>query len=219
MINYNTTDSVNELFEDIDIASTISEKEIEEFHNKLSNYKEFEIELDKLIAEFELHQDTPTLHAKVILLIKKLLMKSSPHGRSVSISKLQEPAVNKYVTKLSQLLIYKRLKAQQEHDIEQEYDSLEHMTAQAKADFKKKIKRFMVYEIYKVLNPRRIAGETSLSNFLHNYAVGGAEYALKYRGGTIDDIKSYASKYPRTPISLQHIASQKHKNNSRSRGL
>ena len=49
----------------------------------------------------------------------------------------------------------------------------------------------MVYEIYKVMNPRRIAGETTKDNYEHNMMLGGAERAAKYDGGRESDLRSY----------------------------
>ncbi|MDJ1257732.1 MAG: DUF5394 family protein [Candidatus Midichloria sp.] len=40
--------------------------------------------------------------------------------------------------------------------------------------------RFVVYEIYKMLNPSRIAGETEIQNFIDNVMIRGVEAALYY---------------------------------------
>jgi hypothetical protein len=47
---------------------------------------------------------------------------------------------------------------------------------------KKRRLQVVMYELHKVLNPRRIAGETSIENFLNNVAVRGIEVARKYQG-------------------------------------
>ncbi len=39
-----------------------------------------------------------------------------------------------------------------------------------------------MYELYKILNPNRLAGETALDNFLHNVAVHGIDVARQYQG-------------------------------------
>ncbi|MFV9991397.1 MAG: DUF5394 family protein [Candidatus Midichloria sp.] len=40
--------------------------------------------------------------------------------------------------------------------------------------------RFLIYEIYKMLNPSRIAGETEIQNFIDNVMIRGVEAALYY---------------------------------------
>ena len=65
------------------------------------------------------------------------------------------------------------------------------LDAKAKASVKKIIKEFAIYEVYKVMNPRRIAGETKKDNYAHNMMMGGQKRASKYEGGKESDLKSY----------------------------
>lgn len=59
--------------------------------------------------------------------------------------------------------------------------------------------RLMIYEVYKVLNPRQLAGETSIENFINNVIVRGLDEALKYAGYqhskhfSVDDIEALES--------------------------
>ena len=47
----------------------------------------------------------------------------------------------------------------------------------------KKIRHMQImYEAYKILNPRRIAGETSLDNFISNVLTRGVKVAREYEG-------------------------------------
>ncbi|MGV2431886.1 MAG UNVERIFIED_CONTAM: DUF5394 family protein [Rickettsiaceae bacterium] len=46
------------------------------------------------------------------------------------------------------------------------------------------IKRFAIYEIYKMMNPRRIAGETAKDNFISNVFLYGLKVAMRYEGGS-----------------------------------
>lgn len=46
-----------------------------------------------------------------------------------------------------------------------------------------RLKEFIIYEIYKAMNPRRIAGETAKVNFAHNVILRGDKQAKKYTGG------------------------------------
>jgi hypothetical protein len=68
-------------------------------------------------------------------------------------------------------------KATGEEEKEEELD-FEGMSKEQKAH----IYRMMVYEIYKVLNPHRIAGETPIENFIHNVQRYGIKEALNHEG-------------------------------------
>ncbi|MBF8246435.1 MAG: DUF5394 family protein [Rickettsia sp.] len=46
-------------------------------------------------------------------------------------------------------------------------------------------RRHLIYEAYKILNPKRIAGETEIENYKHNYLIGGIKKAEKYSKGKI----------------------------------
>lgn len=52
----------------------------------------------------------------------------------------------------------------------------------SKENFREIVKRSIIYEIYKALNPRKIAGETSLENFINNTIIRGIRDGLKYSG-------------------------------------
>ena len=47
---------------------------------------------------------------------------------------------------------------------------------------KKLLHRLIVYEVYKILNPNRLAGETTLENFINNVQARGVKVALEYEG-------------------------------------
>jgi hypothetical protein len=62
--------------------------------------------------------------------------------------------------------------------------------------------RLMIYEIYKVLNPNRLAGETELENFVNNVRARGVKEALKYEGSQLYN-KFFAQ-------DLENLQSHKH---------
>lgn len=64
---------------------------------------------------------------------------------------------------------------------------------EAKKNLKKIMKNFVVYEIYKIMNPKRIAGETAKDNYKHNLMEGGQRLAEEYEGGKESDLKNYGS--------------------------
>lgn len=69
-----------------------------------------------------------------------------------------------------------------------------HITDKSKEQLKTVLKNFAVYEVYKVMNPRRIAGETAKDNYVHNMAMGGEKLASKHTGGKKEDVAKYSQK-------------------------
>ncbi|SPR13021.1 DUF5394 family protein [Orientia tsutsugamushi] len=175
---------------------TSSDNLVNEFYQKLKNNAEFEAELEALISNFEINQDVSKLQTNIILLIKKLLLSNSSGSTSIELTQELEQQIAKQIAKISKELIYKhtRTLAEENQDLEQNKDNLEYISEPSRAELKKNLKRFAIYEVYKLLNPRRIAGETRLSNFIHNLIIGGAKYALKYGGGNKNDVSYYNNK-------------------------
>lgn len=65
--------------------------------------------------------------------------------------------------------------------------------------------RMLCYEIYKVLNPRQLAGETALDNFINNVMTRGVDVAMQYEGN------SYAKEILKeSPDALKNLESGKH---------
>ena len=61
--------------------------------------------------------------------------------------------------------------------------------------------RQIIYEVYKIINPERLAGETSLENFISNVITRGIEVAMEYDGS------QYAKKF--TEEELNNLESHK----------
>lgn len=70
-------------------------------------------------------------------------------------------------------------------------DELQFITGQAKKDLMRTLKNLAVYELYKVMNPRRIAGETKKDNYINNTMVRGHKIASLYEGGSKAEVQSY----------------------------
>lgn len=60
---------------------------------------------------------------------------------------------------------------------------------------KKRRLNIWIYEIYKITNPNRLAGETSLDNFINNVKTRGIKVALEYDGG------SFAKKFEKEDLA------------------
>ena len=78
----------------------------------------------------------------------------------------------------------------------------------------KKIRNMqIIYEAYKILNPHRIAGETSLENFVSNVLTRGIEVAREYEGAEyehhftkkeLDNLSSYRESFVKKLKSSGH---------------
>ncbi len=84
---------------------------------------------------------------------------------------------------------------------------------QQKQHVKNLLKRFVIYEIYKIMNPKRIAGETKTSNFTNNMITGGLKRALKYEGGKPKDLAKYS------PGMIKKLTKYHNKFKTNSKGL
>lgn len=84
----------------------------------------------------------------------------------------------------------------QEEEIEKEWEELSEKEKQVQM-------RFVIYEIYKLLNPRQIAGETELENFINNVKARGIEVALEYASDSI------LQKFQKSGIDIAAIESDK----------
>ncbi len=59
---------------------------------------------------------------------------------------------------------------------------LDSITPESKKNLKTLLKNFVIYEVYKVMNPRRIAGETKEINYKNNLITGDEKKADRYAG-------------------------------------
>jgi hypothetical protein len=139
--------------------------------NKLNlfNFKPQELlELAKIIGDLrEFLQNSPDEIAvrKRKNLLAKILEYIILHQNTL----LQHPHLIELLNTM-----FNNLERDNEEELEEELELSE--------EEKKRRLQLAMYELHKVLNPRRIAGETSIENFLNNVAVRGVEVALKYQG-------------------------------------
>lgn len=78
--------------------------------------------------------------------------------------------------------------------------------------------RAAIYEIYKITNPNRLAGETALENFIKNVKTRGVDFAMKHDG------HEYAQKFTKTELKnlssyTSIVKSQIHDAGGRGGGL
>jgi len=175
------------------IKNSLSEKyesEMVEILEELKKDANVGKAIDRIIEEAA---DLGEMQSKLILLIKKHLAKSELKIDKLTGKKIKftDEEVEQDISKFTRDLIRKH--EETDHDIgtNDSIDGKYPLDAKAKADIKKTIKEFAIYEVYKVMNPRRIAGETAKDNYAHNMMIGGEKRASKYEGGKESDLKSY----------------------------
>lgn len=65
---------------------------------------------------------------------------------------------------------------------------------EVKSDLEKTIKNWAVYQVYKIMNPKRIAGETHKDNYISNLKFRGQKQAEKYSKNLSENEKKDAQK-------------------------
>lgn len=174
----------------------------DEKNNK--DYDKVGIELNKILNEikkddnfgkaidsiFEKSKNLNEAQSKVILLFQKYLQnKDDRLDKTEKIA--EEIKIEKDITRISKRFIDKVMKNLEPDLSEEAKNKIRDINAEAEKDMKRLIKNFIVYEIYKVMNPKRIAGETKKNNYEHNLFKGGEKLANKYEGGKKSDLKKY----------------------------
>jgi len=137
--------------------------------------------------------DIDEMQSKLIILVKKYLETSGPTIDKISGKKVnfKDEEIEHNIAKFTRHLVKKHEDIDEnivENDI---IDDRYAITKKTKMAIKKTLKEFAVYEIYKVMNPRRIAGETKKDNYAHNMMMGGQKRASQYEGGKESDLKAY----------------------------
>jgi len=141
---------------------------------------------------FDETTDLNEIQTKIILLVKAYLKAQKKSG--VDVSKIEE--LEKKITEDITNFIGKFTKTIDE-DIDPKLGSVSKkdwatlLNIEARKNIKRIMKNFVVYEIYKVMNPKRIAGETKEDNYRKNLMRGGEQLASRYEGGKESDLKQY----------------------------
>ena len=104
--------------------------------------------------------------------LKKILMQLLEHLLVNSDDKDVDKLISILVIFL-QLIKSKDKTEEQELEKDEEQKKLDKNQAEVQ-------KRFIIYEIYKIINPHQIAGETAIANFINNVMLRGIKEAFKY---------------------------------------
>ncbi len=153
--------------------------------------------VEQIIKLIENSNDVAEVQAKLILLIEEFSKKTKNEVKGEEEIKDRIRVVSSYI--MQQMGI-----SSKEKNIKD--TKYEYLDKRAKANIKAVMKRFMIYEVYKVANPHRIAGETRLNNFIHNVLFRGLKAALKY---TSNRTRSFYSQEMIKNLEKKHEALKK----------
>jgi hypothetical protein len=177
-----------------DNAELTSEEAMEIF-NSLSANDAFDQEIEQILAVLnEKTMDLTKIQTQIIILIKKYLGKLD--GKKLGV-KIDEKLISKNVAEVSNYLMQQRSQVVKEANkgLIKSKDNLQGASRESRDNLKKLVKNFAVYQVYKFMTPKRIAGETKEENFAHNMIKGGMDLAKQYEGGSKSDIKGYKPEF------------------------
>jgi hypothetical protein len=141
---------------------------------------------------FEENVDVEKIQSQVILLINEYLNKRrAKRADKLKNTEEQDKYIEENIGSIAKNILNKLTKKGLDIDEISENDGNNILSTRAKKDLKKSIKNFAIYQVYKVINPKRIAGETKKDNYVNNLMHGGQKLASKYEGGKSADLKQY----------------------------
>lgn len=200
--------SIENLYDEIDIQE-LSAIELTEEEKKIFEVLDsdigFQVAVEKIIANIGDELDTAKIQSKLLLLLYEFFkskMGSPSHLRTMMLKR--KKSIDEDIKKMSIFVIqtHSQIVRQASQNITLSKDKYEYLTKQSRDNLRNTIKRFAVYELYKFITPRRIAGETRRQNFIHNMLLGGLKYASHFEGGTKSELQKY------TPQFLQKLERQ-----------
>ncbi|MCC8398204.1 MAG: DUF5394 family protein [Rickettsia endosymbiont of Labidopullus appendiculatus] len=166
-----------------------------EIFNELSTNDAFEQEIEQILACLnEQTMDLTKLQTQIIILIKKYLGKLNNKKLNL---KIDEKLISKNVTEVSSYLMQQHslLVKEANRGLIKPKDNLQGISKQSRLEARRLVKNFALYQVYKFMNPKRIAGETKKENFAYNMIKGGMDLAKQYEGGSKSDLKSYSPEF------------------------
>jgi len=162
----------------MDKTSPELNNELQTIIKKISNQKDIKDIIEQI---FDKSDNLDTLRTALILSISRYIKTKQEIGNqkpieegkkqklSIEESKEIDQEINQFVDNALEL-----------HGLKNKKFDIDNI--KARKDFKRIVAHFTIYEIYKVMNPKRIAGETKEKNYAHNLIRGGKKLASNMRG-------------------------------------
>ncbi|RYE06020.1 MAG: hypothetical protein EOP33_02110 [Rickettsiaceae bacterium] len=143
----------------------------------------FDKEIEQILTNFnEKTADLTQLQTQIISMVRKYsqseMILIDPKNTDID-----DKVITKNVNEASVYLMKQRENIIKDNvTLAEKSNNFELIDKKSKEDFKRLVKGFAIYEIYKCMNPERIAGETKQDNFSHNLATRGLKKADHYAG-------------------------------------
>jgi hypothetical protein len=169
-------------------AKVKPESELENLFEEIGQDEDLGKAVEKIFDEIT---DLNEIQVKIILLIRNYLKAKKKSGIDVNkIDELEKKItedMSKFAGKFNRVV---------EEEIDPNLGTVKKgkesiLNIEAKKNLKRIMKNFAVYEVYKIMNPKRIAGETKEDNYRKNLMQGGEQLASRYEGGKESDLKQY----------------------------
>jgi hypothetical protein len=167
-------------------AELSSHPKLKDVYYTLAENKEFTVQLEELIKKID-SISLVNLQSELIILIKKYLQNCFDDKK---FSKIAEMEMIQYIRKFSMMILAKNKKLQKSFEENRDVDAAintedmdyEYMEGDSLKNFRKIVRNFIVYEMYKLISPRRLAGETKEQSMADNIMMYGAKRAAKFEG-------------------------------------
>ena len=170
-------------------AKVKPESELENLFEEIGQDEDLGKAIEKIFDEIT---DLNEIQVKIILLIRNYLKAKKKSGIDVNkIDELEKKItedINKFAGKFNRV-IGEEIDPNLGTVSKKGKESI--LNIEAKKNLKRIMKNFAVYEVYKIMNPKRIAGETKEDNYRKNLMQGGEQLASRYEGGKESDLKQY----------------------------
>ncbi|PCJ29353.1 MAG: hypothetical protein COA94_01800 [Rickettsiales bacterium] len=166
----------------------------------------FELEMSSILEDFSSDQDldksmerifqcsnTPDeLESKLTILLSKYAENLVSQKEMQATHEIQD-VVQREITKFCCNLTCNLGKGET-HSSRDSLDKRCILTIESRKNLQREIQNFTIYLLYKVLNPKRISGETAKGNYINNLIARGKNVAGKYTGGQEKDLKKYTDR-------------------------
>ena len=195
----NNSDSCDEKDLKTEAKSNKAQEDLDSMLKFFEQDKDFSEQLLVILEEAE-DLDLTKVQSKIILLLQKFSTKYS--DKLLGKFKFDEDylsSVRANIRDLSYELMQKSSKAIscEFGDMPTNPERLYSLNKDMSLRVKKLMKQFAIYEMYKAINPNRIAGESKLDNFISNAILRGVKSAKSYAGSKFvlknKEIRKYVS--------------------------
>jgi hypothetical protein len=217
----NQIDSIYEKIDFEELADLELNEEEKHILDALNLQEGFQVAVEEILSKID-SLSLPEIQSHLLLLMRGVFRSQIKDRETFkAFMKKKSNSLGSHLKSLSLFIMNTHSKAVRDANrgISIAKDKYQYINQESRRKLRETIKKFALYEIYKFMNPRRIAGETRKENFINNMVVGGLERAKNYEGGTKQELKSYTPKFINELEKQHKIFSKKGMKKGGARGL